>query len=108
MPDAPRLRAGVEVIEQMGSESYVYLRLGDVKLVCRMDSHRPLKIGETITPAVNISRARFFDSSNDARIVYGIGEPFRQKSVISEDVGHARTSDNIPGGVVLSREESRD
>ncbi|MFZ4395680.1 MAG: ABC transporter ATP-binding protein [Kiritimatiellia bacterium] len=65
---APRLRAGVEVIEQMGSESYVYLRIGDVRLVCRMDAHRPLKIGETITPAVCMSRARFFDPANGERI----------------------------------------
>jgi multiple sugar transport system ATP-binding protein len=65
---APRLRAGVEVIEQMGSESYVYLRVGDVKLVCRMDAHRGLKIGEIITPAVNMSRARFFDPQSGLSI----------------------------------------
>jgi len=68
IPDAPRLRAGVEVIEQMGSESYVHLSIGDVRLVCRMDAHRPLKIGETIEPSVCISRARFFDPGSGERI----------------------------------------
>jgi multiple sugar transport system ATP-binding protein len=68
IPDAPRLRADVDVIEQMGSESYVYLRVGDIKLICRMDAHRPLKIGETITPAVCMARARFFDPRNGERI----------------------------------------
>jgi multiple sugar transport system ATP-binding protein len=68
IPDAPRLRAGVDVIEQMGAESYVYLRVGDIKLICRMDAHRPLKIGETITPAVCMARVRFFDPGSGERI----------------------------------------
>jgi multiple sugar transport system ATP-binding protein len=69
LPGAPRLRADVDVIEQMGSKSYVHLRIGAVKLVCRRDAHRPLKIGETITPAVCMSRARFFDPVSGECIV---------------------------------------
>ena len=59
---APLLRAKVDVVEQMGSESYVYLALGGNRLICRMDAHRPLKIGETIAPAVCMQRALFFDA----------------------------------------------
>ncbi len=68
LPDAPRLRAQVEVIEQMGSESHVHLRMGDIKLVSRMDAHRALKVGETITPAVCMSRACLFDPVSGERI----------------------------------------
>ena len=68
LPDAQRLLAQADVIEQMGSESYVHIRAGDVKLVCRMDAHRPLKVGETITPAVCMERARFFDPGSGERI----------------------------------------
>jgi multiple sugar transport system ATP-binding protein len=68
MPEAPRLRAAVDVVEQMGSESYVYLILGENKLICRMDAHRQLRIGETITPAVCIQRAHFFDAKSGARV----------------------------------------
>jgi multiple sugar transport system ATP-binding protein len=68
MADAPRLRATVDVVELMGSESYVYLNLGGSKLVCRMDAHRPLKIGETITPAVGMPRAHFFDAQTGLRL----------------------------------------
>ncbi len=68
VPDAPRFQAQVEVVEQMGSESYVYLRVGGAKLVCRMDAHRLLRVGDTITPAVGMSRARFFDPQSGLRV----------------------------------------
>jgi multiple sugar transport system ATP-binding protein len=68
LPDAPRLRAAVDVVEQMGSESYVYLTLSGSKLVCRMDAHRQLKIGETIAPAVCMPRAHFFDAQSGIRL----------------------------------------
>lgn len=68
MAIAPRLRAAVDVVEQMGSESYVYLTLGGNKLICRMDAHRQLKIGETISPAVCIRRAHFFDARTGLRV----------------------------------------
>jgi multiple sugar transport system ATP-binding protein len=68
LPDAPRLQAAVDVVEQMGSESYVYLSLGDSRLVCRMDAHRPVKVGETIRPAVGMPRAHFFDAQSGLRL----------------------------------------
>jgi multiple sugar transport system ATP-binding protein len=67
-PSAPRIRAVVEVIEPMGSESYIYFRLADTTFISRVDAHRKFKLGETAEPAVFIDKAHFFDPSSENRI----------------------------------------
>jgi multiple sugar transport system ATP-binding protein len=68
MADAPRLRAGVEVVEPMGSESYVHLRIGDSLVISRVDAHRRLAVGEVVEPAVLRDRAHFFDVTSEALV----------------------------------------
>ena len=68
LPNAPRIRAAVDVVEPMGSESYIYLRAGDVTLVSRVDAHRKLRVGETTESAVFIDKAHFFDPETEVRI----------------------------------------
>jgi multiple sugar transport system ATP-binding protein len=68
LPSAPRIRAVVEVIEPMGSESYIYFRLADTTFISRVDAHRRFKLGETAEPAVFIDKAHFFDPSTENRI----------------------------------------
>jgi multiple sugar transport system ATP-binding protein len=65
---APRIRATVEVIEPMGSESYIYFRQGDTNFVSKVDAHRHFHLGEAAEPAVFIDKAHFFDPSTDNRI----------------------------------------
>jgi multiple sugar transport system ATP-binding protein len=68
LPGAPRIRAGVEVIEPMGAESYIYYRLAESTFVSRVDAHRKYKVGESSEPAVFIDKAHFFDSASGNRI----------------------------------------
>jgi len=68
LPGAPRIRAVVEVVEPMGSESYIYFRLNDTPFISRVDAHRKVKVGETAEPAVFIDKAHFFDPETEARI----------------------------------------
>jgi multiple sugar transport system ATP-binding protein len=68
LPDAPRIRAVVEVIEPMGSESYIYFRLAENIFISRVDAHRKFKVGETAEPAVFIDKAHFFDPVTEKRI----------------------------------------
>ena len=68
LTDAPRIRALVEVVEPMGSESYVHFRIGDTPFVSRVDAHRKFQIGQTAAPAVFITKAHFFDPQTDRRI----------------------------------------
>jgi multiple sugar transport system ATP-binding protein len=65
---APRIRANVEVVEPMGSESYVHFKLGDTPFVSRVDAHRKFQIGQAAEPAVFISKAHFFDPASESRI----------------------------------------
>lgn len=66
--DAPRLRAVVEVVEPMGSESYIYFRVADTPFISRVDAHRKFKVGDTAEPAVFINKAHFFDPATEIRI----------------------------------------
>jgi hypothetical protein len=58
----------VEVIEPMGSESYIYFRLDDTTFISRVDAHRRFQVGETAEPAVFIGKAHFFDPATERRI----------------------------------------
>jgi multiple sugar transport system ATP-binding protein len=66
--DYPRIRARVEVIEPMGSESYIHYRVGGVLFVSRVDAHKRLKIGEDQEPGVLLSKMHFFDPQTDVVI----------------------------------------
>ena len=65
---APRIRATVEVIEPMGSESYIYFRVGDTSFISRVDAHRQFRLGETAEPAVFMDKVHFFDCHTHQRI----------------------------------------
>jgi multiple sugar transport system ATP-binding protein len=68
LPGAPRIRATVEVIEPMGSESYIYFRLDDTTFISRVDAHRNFQVGQTAEPAVFVDKAHFFDPATQRRI----------------------------------------
>ena len=67
-PGAARLRAVVELVEPMGAESYVHLRAGTDRLVCRTASREKLARGAEIDLAVDIDKVHFFDSETAARL----------------------------------------
>ena len=68
MPGAPRIRARVEVVEPMGSESYIYFRVAETTFISRVDAHRQFQVGEAAEPAVFIDKAHFFDRKTEQRI----------------------------------------
>jgi len=68
LPGAPKIAATVEVIEPMGSESYVYLRAGQTSFISRVDAHRQFAIGADAAPAVFIDKVQFFDPETENRI----------------------------------------
>lgn len=67
-PRAPRIRATVDLVEPMGAESYVYLRIGPHALVSRVDAHRTVRVGEEYEPAVIMDKAHLFDPSTELRL----------------------------------------
>jgi multiple sugar transport system ATP-binding protein len=68
LANAPRIRAVVEVIEPMGSESYIYFRLADVQFISRVDAHQRFRVGDTAEVAVFIDKVHFFDPTTEQLI----------------------------------------
>ena len=64
----PRIPAVVDVVEAMGSESFVHLHTGDTSFVSRVDAHRRFDIGQECSQAVFIEKAHFFDTETERRI----------------------------------------
>jgi len=65
---AGRIRATVDVVEPMGSESYVYFRTPQTVLVSRVDAHRTFTPGQEAAPAIYCDKAHFFDPTTEKRI----------------------------------------
>jgi multiple sugar transport system ATP-binding protein len=68
MAGVSRIRAEVEVVEPMGSETYVYLRIGDTTFISRVDAHRRFRVGDTTELGVLMQKAHFFDSRTEQRL----------------------------------------
>jgi len=69
LENAPRVRASVDVIEPMGSESYIYLRAGETRFISKVDAHRRFKVGAEAEPAVFVEKAHFFDPETELTVV---------------------------------------
>jgi multiple sugar transport system ATP-binding protein len=67
-PGAPRIRAIVDVVEHMGSETYVHLLAGALPLVSRVDPHSRFEPGQPAEPAVRMDLSHFFDPATGLRI----------------------------------------
>ncbi|GGK04735.1 ABC transporter ATP-binding protein [Luteimonas terricola] len=59
--------AVVEVVEPVGSEVFVNLRLGDHALVARLPPGQLPRVGETLSMRVAVEALHFFDPDNDGR-----------------------------------------
>ncbi len=68
-PEMPRVNAKVEVIEPMGSESFVYLNTGDNSFIARVDPHRKMSVGQTVGFAIYLPNAHVFDAETEKTII---------------------------------------
>ena len=73
--DQSHFRAVVELVEPMGYEQYVYLRIGDADtgassvLVCRETAQQRIEVGESIDVAIDLEQLHFFETGGSgARI----------------------------------------
>jgi len=69
IPGAPRIRATLEVIEPMGSETYLYLNTGKHTFVARVDPHRRCRVGDQLELPVVLDKAHLFDPVSTNAIV---------------------------------------
>jgi multiple sugar transport system ATP-binding protein len=68
-PGVPKITASVEVIEPMGSETYLYMNTGHNDFIARVDSHRHCNVGDKLDIAVMIDKAHVFDAETSLVIV---------------------------------------
>ena len=61
--------AGVEVVEQLGSEIILETRVGDARVtVARVDPQVSFRVGETVRLSVQPERLHFFDPVTEVAI----------------------------------------
>lgn len=65
MADAPRIKATIEVVEPMGSETYLYLSAGEHSFISRISSQHRVTVGETLELPMVMERAHLFDGRTE-------------------------------------------
>ena len=64
-----RIKAKVEVVEPMGSETYLYLNTGIHSFISRVEPHRQCEVGDEMLLALLMSKAHIFDGDTAGGIV---------------------------------------
>jgi multiple sugar transport system ATP-binding protein len=62
------LRAVVEVVEPMGSETYLYLTTGAHSFVARVHANERFTVNENLSLTFDMTTAHFFDPVSEVRI----------------------------------------
>ena len=66
---SPKITASVEVVEPMGSETYLYMKTEKNDFIARVDPHRLCHVGEKIDLAISLDKAHVFDKETGEIIV---------------------------------------
>ena len=66
---APQITAQVEVVEPMGSETCVYLRIGTESFIAKVDPHKPLTVGEKVALPLNLKKAHIFKQEDGQAVL---------------------------------------
>jgi multiple sugar transport system ATP-binding protein len=61
--------ATVEVVEQLGSESNVYLTTGKTPFIAKMDSEAEVEVNQEVELVLDMNKAHFFDSQTEDAII---------------------------------------
>jgi multiple sugar transport system ATP-binding protein len=62
------LRASVEVREPMGSETFLYVMLGEVLITVREEAHTGVKVGDRVAVEPDMQQAHLFDAETGETI----------------------------------------
>ncbi|GEL77776.1 ABC transporter ATP-binding protein [Tenuibacillus multivorans] len=62
--------ANIDVAELMGSESYLYSKIGEQEFTARVDARSNVSAGQDITLAIDMNKVHFFDVDTELRIDY--------------------------------------
>ncbi len=63
------IKAYVEVVERMGSETYLYIKVGENNLTARVDPRSIVRAGDIIHLAIDTNKLHFFDKDTEETIL---------------------------------------
>jgi multiple sugar transport system ATP-binding protein len=63
-----RFQAKVELVELVGHEAVVHLRVGESPFIASYDAHEAPRVGATVAVGVEMDRVHLFDSRSEARL----------------------------------------
>lgn len=63
-----KVKAKIEVVEPMGSETYLYLAVGQHSFIARIDAHRKVAVGEEVELSINMKKTHIFDGETEMTI----------------------------------------
>ena len=69
VPGLPKIRASVEVVEPMGSETYLYMNTDQNEFIARVDSHREARVGGALELSVIMDKVHLFDPESTKVLV---------------------------------------
>ena len=72
--DVPKITAKVEVVEPMGSESYLYMNTGKSNFIARVDSHRKCDVGDDLDLALLMRKGKIFDKQTE-NVILSVKSP---------------------------------
>jgi multiple sugar transport system ATP-binding protein len=64
-----KIQAKVEVVEPMGSETFLYMNTGEHTFIARTESHRKCRVGDEMNLATLLHKAHIFDAETTMVIV---------------------------------------
>ncbi len=66
--DAPLIPAKIDLVEPMGSETYLYLTTGETSFIARVESHTKCKIDDQLELEVDMNKAHFFNQETEEAV----------------------------------------
>ncbi len=67
--DEVKVKSLIDVLEPMGSETYLYLTTGQHTFIARVDAHNPYKVGQTAELNFDLTKAHIFDAQTEKIII---------------------------------------
>ncbi|WP_141434044.1 ABC transporter ATP-binding protein [Bacillus sp. 03113] len=68
MDTFPEIKAEIDVVENMGSELYLYAKINSINLIAKVKSRIKYSFGDQITLAIDMNKCHFFDKSTEKAI----------------------------------------
>ena len=60
-----QIKASIEAVEPMGSETYLYLNTGNNSFIARVGAHYSGKVGNTVELSFNLEKSHLFDAATE-------------------------------------------